>query len=424
MVRITLIAGLGFGDEGKGTITEYVVGSTGAEMVVRYNGGPQTAHNVVLADGRHHCFSQFGSGTLRGAKTYLSEHVLVDPIALHSEAKHLKEIMGEDPYPYLIIDENAVLITPYHRVANRLREQARSVKHGTCAVGLGEAREDSFRFPSFATARMKDLFHLPRLRDKLATVRERKLAEFGKGADSFLDAPVDDYMPAYEALPPLQITDVGILAMAAEKDDAHLVFEGAQGVLLDENDGFTPHVTWTCTTFHNATKLLCQTLTTEGDIKKIGVLRTYATRHGAGPFPTEKGVAYPERAKLLAKEHNGHGIWQGNFRVGYFDAVSARYALECVGGVDEIALTHLDKTSFLPKYCDEYKIANLWHSAEARTTAIGAAIPVLTNEEVTPGLVQDLLRTRVGILSRGPCLEDKSSVNTHAETYQINKLYG
>jgi adenylosuccinate synthase len=116
-----------------------------------------------------------------------------------------------------------------------------------------------------------------------------------------------------------------------------VVFEGAQGVLLDEWLGFHPYTTWSTTTFANAEELLAEASARSG-ARRLGVLRTYATRHGPGPFVTED----PALTAALPDRHNGYGRWQGGLRVGHFDAVATRYALEVCGGADGLALTHLD----------------------------------------------------------------------------------
>jgi len=114
------------------------------------------------------------------------------------------------------------------------------------------------------------------------------------------------------------------------------VFEGAQGVLLDEKYGFFPHVTKSNTTFENAIAILEES-EFDGDIKKVGVIRAYYTRHGQGPFPSER------RSLYLPDLHNGTGRWQGEFRVGVFDEVLARYALRVVKGVDMLIMTCVDR---------------------------------------------------------------------------------
>ena len=120
-----------------------------------------------------------------------------------------------------------------------------------------------------------------------------------------------------------------------------VVFEGAQGVLLDETHGFQPpHVTWTDCTFGNVYRILREA-NAEPCLTRIGCLRSYFTRHGAGPFPTEN----QEANKYVAENelHNGQDEWQGNFRVGEFDYGLAGKALQIVDGVDYLSLSHLDK---------------------------------------------------------------------------------
>ena len=121
--RAIIVIGLGFGDCGKGTIVDHLTRAPGAHTVVRFNGGPQAGHNVVLPDGRHHTFSQFGSGTfVGGVQTLLSRFMLVEPYALLNEANHLVQSGVPDPLDRLWIDKRCAVITPAHQAANRLRE--------------------------------------------------------------------------------------------------------------------------------------------------------------------------------------------------------------------------------------------------------------------------------------------------------------
>src|SRR5689334_2296700 len=110
MAKAIFVAGLGFGDEGKGTIVDALVDRHKAPLVVRYTGGPQAAHRVVLPDGREHIFSQFGSGTFSGARTFLSRHMLVDPISMANEAKHLRKVGVGDAYELLTVDVDAPVV--------------------------------------------------------------------------------------------------------------------------------------------------------------------------------------------------------------------------------------------------------------------------------------------------------------------------
>ena len=146
-----VVVDLGYGDAGKGSLVDALTARTGARLNVRFNGGGQAAHNVVLPDGRHHTFSQFGSGMFgRAVQTYLSRHFLWNPIAMQAEAESLDaEIAKDENGPPLgvekvmsrtFVDKEALVVTPWHQAKNRLREFARDDKrHGSCEVGIGEA---------------------------------------------------------------------------------------------------------------------------------------------------------------------------------------------------------------------------------------------------------------------------------------------
>lgn len=349
MGKAILLAGLGFGDEGKGSIVDHLVRREGAPLVVRYNGGAQAAHNVVTDDGRHHTFAQFGAGTFAGARTFLSRHMLFNPTSLVPEARHLIEIGVPDPYKLLTVDRAAYLTTPFHIAANRIREIARNNgRHGSCGMGIGETVAYVWGHDAAEVPLVEDLRDPKVLREKCALLCERLKADV-----AHLYEPGRPAMqPEFETLNEFDITfrtfqsfvDRVVKHVAIEPEewlvsellkDQTVVFEGAQGVLLDENHGFHPHTTWSTTTFKWADDLVDRVGGVEK--KRVGVLRGYMTRHGHGPFVTEDGdVPVP------AGEHNTLGRWQADFRMGHFDAVMARYALEVCGGVDELALTCLD----------------------------------------------------------------------------------
>ncbi|MBX4205037.1 MAG: adenylosuccinate synthetase [Candidatus Doudnabacteria bacterium] len=358
-----LVAGLGFGDEGKGATVDYLVRKHKAAVAVRFNGGAQAAHNVVAPDGSHHTFQQFGSGTLANqTATYLSRFVAVNPLNMRKEAEALFQLGIRNPYERMYIDESALVTTPYHVAANRLREWMRSKRHGSCGLGVGETFEDFRLFGDYAI-RVSDLLKPKVLARKLAALRMRKLMSLGSdvmlaekthlvGCLELLTTSdkmanlIADYMNfarRVQIVGPEKLRDLSF--------GGPMVFEGAQGVLLDAKYGFYPHVTKSNTTFANAEKIL-EDICFQGSVSKIGVLRSYATRHGAGPFVTEDASL----KKSLPEPHNAAGQWQGKFRVGWFDAVSAKYAGEIIGPLDEIALTFADRLSELPKLqiCTSY----------------------------------------------------------------------
>ncbi|MEO0605704.1 MAG: adenylosuccinate synthetase [Myxococcota bacterium] len=331
------VVDLGFGDAGKGSITDFLVRDRGASLVVRFNGGAQAGHNVVTADGRHHTFSQFGAGLFAGAEGLLGPAFLLHPLGMAVEAEHLERVGVRDPWGRTWVDRRARVITPYQQAALRIRERLRGDQaHGTTGVGIGECVSDGLRHPEERLT-AGDLDDAPRVRARLQEQRERKRAEL-----ITLGASVDE-LEIFED-PALIERVVGVWRDVAERmrrlDEGEtlayiersprVVFEGAQGVLLDETWGFHPHTTWSDCTFAEA-----EALAPHRRYLRLGVTRAYAVRHGAGPFPTERAVD-------LEEPHNPSDGWQGAFRRGALDGVLLRYALEVCGGVDGLAVTCLD----------------------------------------------------------------------------------
>ena len=344
--------GLGFGDEGKGATVDRLVRGTGVDLVVRFNGGPQAAHHVVGPGGQRHAFAQFGAGTLvPGARTLLGGEMLVDPLALLREEEALRRLGVNDALDRHTLDARCPLVTPYHRALNRLRELARGEgRHGTCGLGVGEARLDA-ESGLLPVPRAGDLSTPQRLRSLLRHLRLAKLDHAEQLLDrhpgrpeleeplTFLQASdsVDDLLAAWtaagERLRVVGPEEVNQLLRNAQG----LIFEGAQGALLDRDQGFWPHVTPSRTGPAAALEMLAEA-EIDTPVRRIGVLRAYHTRHGEGPLPTEDASW-----TAAFKEHdNEEAGWQGSFRVGPLDLALVRYGVQVVGGVDALALGHLD----------------------------------------------------------------------------------
>ncbi|MEU1996609.1 adenylosuccinate synthetase [Nocardia gamkensis] len=325
-----IVVDLGFGDAGKGATVDWLCApESGFEVaaVVRFNGGAQAAHNVI-ADGRHHTFAQFGSGTFAGVPTLLSRHMLVEPIALAAEARRLAALGVRDPLSLLRIDGRALLTTPIHIAANRAREDARGrAQHGSCGRGIGETAGYAL---AHTAPTVSDCLRPRVLRRKLRALA----AHYGPliASSEHRYEPIDDLIDMYREFA-AAVPIVGDEQLARFARRGAVVFEGAQGVLLDEWRGFHPHTTWSTVEPRNAHAMLAE-IGARGYV--LGVTRTYQTRHGAGPFPTEDpGLALPE-------PHNAAGRYQGEFRLGHLDTVLLRYAIEVSGGVDGLAVNHLD----------------------------------------------------------------------------------
>ncbi|WP_238018217.1 adenylosuccinate synthetase [Dactylosporangium sp. AC04546] len=391
-----IVVDLGFGDCGKGTVVDWLCATRDVHTVVRFNGGAQAAHTVVLADGRKHTFAQFGSGTLRGVRTHLSRFTVVDPLALVTEAEHLTALGVTGVWRLLTVDRSALIATPYHREANRAKERARGAgRHGSCGMGVGESMSYREHHADDAPT-VGDCLDPPTLRRKLALLRDR----LGVGGP-----PVDDCVRAYEGF----AATVPIVE-GMRFDDGPCVFEGAQGVLLDEWHGFHPYTTWSTTTFANALDLLGGR-----PAYRLGVLRTITTRHGAGPLVTE------DPALGITDPNNPANPWQGAFRVGHFDAVAHRYALDVAGGVDGLALTHLDLP--VDRMCTSYGGVTLRPGPPgdlARqslvTQSLARAEPRYTSVTDWKQAVEDTLGAPVVVQSWGPTAEDKTTLHLSRTT--------
>ena len=437
-----VVADLGYGDSGKGTVVDWLCARRGKGTVVRFNGGAQAAHNVVTPDGRHHTFAQFGAGMFTpGVRTHLSRFVLVDPLALAAEAASLAAAGVAGPLDRLTVDRDALLTTPYHRAANRARERARGAgRHGSCGMGIGETARYALAFPADAP-RAGDCATPRVLARKLGLLRDRLRAELSTAAPGQGPVRRDDRVWRNDRVwrsdrawrddevPPVADACAAFGAFAARVrlvDDAYLasllragpvVFEGAQGVLLDEWHGFHPYTTWSTTTYANAQALLAEAGQAAA---RLAVIRCYLTRHGPGPLVTE------DPTLELPDRHNRLNAWQGAFRTGHFDAVALRYALEVAGGADAIALTHLDAAgSGRLQCCDRYEsdgvaITRLPVSVdhdlarqERLTRLLLRARPWYRaaggswSAADWPGLVEDALGCPVSLLSYGPTARDK-----------------
>lgn len=347
MTRYLSLLGLGFGDCGKGLFTDHLCRQTRAHTVVRFNGGAQAGHNVVLPDGRHHTFSQFGAGTFQaGVATVLASPVVVHPTALRVEDQALQQVGVRDAFPRLMIDARCRVTTPFHQAAGRLREWARGDQaHGSCGVGVGETVRQAEADPVSALV-YGDLAHPQRALDKLAAIRHALRAAFAS-APTHPDAArewavLDDgslaqrwlaaAMPCVRQSPPASADAIALRLTAP----GAVVFEGAQGVLLDEWRGFHPHTTWS-TVSTAAVEAVLADLGVVATVRHLGVLRSYLTRHGAGPLPT-----HDPALDWLPEPHNADAGWQGRFRRGHPDAVLLRYALDVVGPLDGLVASHLD----------------------------------------------------------------------------------
>lgn len=327
-MEVSIVVGLGFGDEGKGVVTSSLVKEADNPMVIRFNGGHQAGHTVVK-DGFRHVFSSFGSGTLHGAPTYWSKYCTVYPTALINEFEALKDFN-----PVLYIDPFCPITTPFDVISNQIL-----TKHGSVGVGFGETiRRQENHYTLFA----KDLKYKSVLDFKLHNIR--------------------DYYDAigYHEEKQLFINDVNKLLslkdnIIIKKPDhkGDLIFEGAQGILLDQYFGFFPHVTRSNTTSKNALALIDKYCQPEIYL----VTRAYQTRHGKGPMTNEH---LPLLLKNNESETNVLNEYQGDFRTSPIDEGLLKYAIECEESISDlpknIVITCCDQVKEVPALSFQYPI--------------------------------------------------------------------
>lgn len=410
--RAFLVVGLGFGDEGKGTTVDHLVRTTGAELVIRFNGGAQAGHNVVLPEGRHHTFAQFGAGTFAGARTHLAGTVVVHPSALLIEARVLADKRIPAPLERVSVAPGCRITTPFHQAAGRIRELARgAAAHGTCGVGVGETVRDGL---AHAPLRAADLAgpDTPLL-ERLEAIRRRLIVSLpgpgeGEAEERALLADPEVAERWLELIADfrrrVRLVGDGEVGAALR---GPVVFEGAQGVLLDEDVGFHPHTTWSTCTSAWAERWLADHAPGHEPFR-LGVTRTTLTRHGPGPLPSHDAAL----TAALPEPHNGAEGWQGAFRVGWPDLPLLRYAIEANGGLDAIALTHLDRLRPTHRVVLEHPeplaatpgdLASLAALTERLFAARPEARPLVATAHADfPAWLEDRLGVPVALCSRGP----------------------
>ncbi|MGA7147871.1 MAG: adenylosuccinate synthetase [Microbacterium sp.] len=437
-----VVVGLGYGDESKGATVDFLTASIPDTVaVVRWSGGAQAAHNVRHGF-RHHTFSQFGSGTFLDVRTILQAPMLVNPILLAAEAAVLEQQAVRDPLGLIVADARCLITTPIHIAMNRAREIARgNARHGSTGLGIGETV--AFDLAVRAGARRGDVignFIVPADAPRyaaptLGTLRSRPdairaLDAMARYAEPLL-ALVDDRDARHETVEKmatelcaiaehLRIVDDIDHHLATAMDAGTVVFEGSQGLLLDEWHGFHPHTTWSTITPRH---LVAQLEATGRAPYVLGLTRPYATRHGDGPMPTE------DASLVLPEPDNREGRYQGGWRTGHLDLPALRYAARMAGRIDGVAVSHLDMLGTAP-----LQVADSWSGdreplpfaashdlgrLDALTRIASGAQPDLDELPTDPDAVTALIAETVGapvvLTADGPLRGDRT---LHQEALQ------
>lgn len=303
MKTADIVIGMGFGDEGKGITTDFLAAKNPDAIIIRFSGGQQAAHTVMIDDHKH-IHSSFCSGALRGLPSYFTEHCTIHPVFLYNEYQELKKKNGNTT---LYIHPLAKVTTPFDVLYNR--KDSRNTEHGTCGKGIGatmKRHESPYR-----------LFAVDMIAPRAMLIEKLKGIAFYYGftEGEEIQEALDDFLYAIDQIE-WKIQGYGFL-----NSFDHFIFEGSQGILLDMDHGVFPNVTYAHTTSKNAHEV-CRRIGVE-HIEMFYVTRAYATRHGNGWMSNEKQLSL----KNNEEETCIFNEYQGAFRTGELDYDLLNYAL-------------------------------------------------------------------------------------------------
>lgn len=371
------VIGASYGDEGKGRTVDWLAAPHGAAaLVVRSNGGAQAGHSVELPGGLRHVFHHFGAGTLRGARTHLSRFMVSHPMVFADEMASLRRI---GMTPNCSADPRGYVTTPWDMMVNQAIETSRDgTRHGSCGLGFGET-VGRCEGKSFAL-NVADL-HRPGLRARLLAIREAWLPqrlqelqlELGAGPLEFAGSSelLERFIEQCEAV-------AGQVTLRPDADiggEQSLIFEGAQGLLLDQQASGFPYLTRSNTGIANIAAIAAEAGIFR--VNPVYVTRCYLTRHGRGPMLDERRVA---DWYTIADPTNQPNPWQESLRFGLLDPaqlgvrIQADMARAPIQGRATLAVTCLDqargKLPWLDRgEMDEGTRAEFLHALEEATCA-------------------------------------------------------
>jgi adenylosuccinate synthase len=309
-----IVLGLGFGDEGKGITTDYLCSKSIKPIVIRFSGGQQAGHTVMIGD-KKHIHSNYGSGTLRGVPSYFSEHCSIYLPTLWAETKKLNDI---GITPQLYVHPLTKVTTPFDVVFNRMTEKKN--QHGSCGLGIAATmkRHNESGHKLFAIDLQNKLILEQKL-DNMVTYYSKQAALNNLNVSEFLSESMNRLKDFIWILENEYLFDT-INYSLLEKYKT-LIFEGSQGIMLDMDHGIFPNVTYANTTSKNAIEI-CNKL----DIKNIEtyyITRCYQTRHGNGWMSNQNKI------ELINNENeiNIHNEYQGHFKIGELDYELLDYAV-------------------------------------------------------------------------------------------------
>ncbi len=350
MSKNVVVIGTQWGDEGKGKIVDWLTDR--AQGVVRFQGGHNAGHTLVI-EGKKTVLHLIPSGILReNVRCYIGNGVVLSPEALMEEVEMLEK-NGIDVASRMTISEACPLILPHHIALDQAREAAKGAgKIGTTGRGIGPAYEDKI---ARRAIRVQDLLHRERFAAKLGEVLDYHnyvLKHYFKWDTVDFHKTLDQAMELAERIKPM-IGDVPRNLYEANKRGENLLFEGAQGTLLDIDHGTYPFVTSSnCTAGGACTG---SGMGPSAMHYVLGITKAYTTRVGSGPFPTE---LFDEDGKWLAEKGNEFGATTGRpRRCGWFDAAALKRSIQ-INGLTGMCVTKLDVLDGMDtiRICTGYKL--------------------------------------------------------------------
>ncbi len=423
-----VVIGSQWGDEGKGKIVDWL--SSQADVVIRFQGGHNAGHTLVI-DGETYKLNILPSGILRSEKkSIIGNGVVLDLSSLINEIDKLTERGVKISPENLYISDRATIILPLHQYLDELRENNNLIKIGTTKRGIGPAYEDKV---ARRALRLCDLFDKSKLLHKVEILLNHHnalLRGFNK-KEYDINEVVEDIYKLGQKVKPFAKT-INELSNEIDNENQHILFEGAQGFLLDIDHGTYPYVT--SSNVHASYASIGSGLSPKLINHILGITKSYTTRVGNGPFPTEQDNEIGN--KLGEIGHEFGTVTARKRRCGWFDAVLVRQAL-VQSGVTGIALTKIDVLDSFDeiKICVGYKLGDqkldyfpsseddqlnvepIYESFEgwkSKTTGINSFedLPILAQNYINR--IVELTGTKIDLISTSPKRED---------TILINKLF-
>lgn len=400
-----VVIGAVYGDEGKGLMTDFLTeqrlkeGKTVA--VVRFNGGAQAGHTVVR-DGIRHVFKHLGSGTIAGADTILSKHFCLNPIAFFQELEELNSKINGGIKTKIYVDTECMITTPYDIFINQALEKKRGEnRHGSCGMGIGITVERYEKAPSNTHLRPWDFFDKTHVYIYLNNIRswfvkECERLELTDDPNYYLllsDGLMDKFYQ--DCVDMFDIVRQEKVSLYQQHD--HFVFEGAQGLGLDQLLGTFPHVTRSFTGMRNVVDIMANKLD-QYEFNVHYMTRAYATRHGAGPMCGEVSHKLPK----VVDETNIPNEFQGALRFGDINLDELKERIDndlFVAKVVSVGKAKINPTITITCMDQLEDKVDVIHGCRRKST------PVLL-----PRVVEHATNIRVGHLSYGPTAANVKTV--------------